>query len=106
MGADAAMQAAELTRDEILARLQVLLKDALRLESTASLQPQARFVEDLHTDSLAMVDIVLTVEEGFGVKLRSDLNFFEQVRTVGDAADLIQQRLGAASGDMGAERHA
>lgn len=81
------------TREEILLTLQGLLKQALNLESASALRPEARFMEDLHTDSLAMVDIVIAVEEGFGVKLRSDLNFFEKVRTVGDAVELIHERL-------------
>jgi acyl carrier protein len=41
-----------------------------------------------------MVDIVIGVEEAFGIKLRSDLNFFEEIRTVGNAVDLIHRQLG------------
>jgi len=90
---NATAPAVSLTREQILRELQGFLKTALNLESTALLRPEARFQEDLKADSLAMVDIIIAVEEGFGFKIRSDLNFFDEVRTVGDAADLIYARL-------------
>lgn len=93
MQSNAAKPTAFLTREEILTELQSVLKPILNLETTVALQPEARFREDLNSDSLAMVDIVIGVEEGFGIKLRSDLNFFEKVRTIGDAVDLIQLQL-------------
>ena len=96
MQSNAATRPASLTREEILSELQSVLKTILNLETAAALQPEARFREDLHSDSLAMVDIVIGVEETFGIKLRSDLNFFEEVRTVGDAVELIQRQLGHA----------
>jgi acyl carrier protein len=78
-----------LSREEILTRLQALLQDVLNLESADALSPAARLQEDLHIDSLGMVDIVIGVEEAFGVKIRSDLNLFERVVTVNDAVDLV-----------------
>jgi acyl carrier protein len=82
------------SREEILRQLQELLKTVFNLESVAALPPEARFREDLQSDSMAMVDIVIEVEEAFGIKLRSDLNFFEEIRTVGDAVDLIYRQQG------------
>jgi acyl carrier protein len=76
-------------REEILARLQDLLKDILKLESTESLIPSARFREDLNMDSLAMVDIILMLEDGFGLKLPSDMNVLGAIQTVGDVVDLV-----------------
>jgi acyl carrier protein len=58
------------------------------------LRPEARFREDLQGDSLAMVDIVIAVEEVFGIKLRSDLNFFDEIQTIGDAVELIYRQIG------------
>jgi acyl carrier protein len=78
-----------LSRAEILTRLQALLQEILNLESAATLSPAARLQEDLHIDSLGMVDIVIGVEEAFDVKIRSDLNLFEKVVTVNDAVDLV-----------------
>lgn len=97
MQSNATMPSTLLTREEILRELQNLLRSILNLETTAALRPEARFREDLHSDSLAMVDIVIGVEEGFNIKLRSDLNFFDEVRTVGDAVDLIHRQLSHGS---------
>jgi acyl carrier protein len=83
-----------LSREEILRQLQETLKPILNLESAATLRPEARFREDLQGDSLAMVDIVIAVEEVFGIKLRSDLNFFDEIRTIGDAVELIHRQVG------------
>lgn len=76
-------------REDILSRLQVLLKDILKLENTESLTPSARFREDLNMDSLAMVDIILVLEEGFGLKLPSDTNVLGTIQTVDDIVDLV-----------------
>ena len=81
MQSNAAAPSASLTREEILRELQDSLKEILNLETTATLRPEAQFREDLHCDSLAMVDIVIGVEEAFGIKLRSDLDLFEEIRT-------------------------
>lgn len=84
---------ATMTRAEILSALQEMLREVLSLEGTEALGPEARLQEDLQIDSLATVDIIITVEEGFGIKLRSDLDFLSQVQTVGDVADLISTHL-------------
>jgi len=80
-----------LSREEILARLRGVLKDVLDLESADTIRPDTRLREDLHIDSLGMLDVVIGVEEAFGIKLESDINLFEQVATVDDAVTLVQQ---------------
>jgi len=79
-----------LSQDEILTRLRALLQDILDLESADSIHPKARLREDLHIDSLGMLDVVIGVEETFGLKLDSDINLFERIVTVEDAVALIQ----------------
>jgi acyl carrier protein len=86
-----------LSRQEILARLQGVLKDVLGLETVEPLRPEARLREDLNIDSLGMVDVVIGVEEAFAVKMRSDLNLFEQVATVEDAVNLVVELTGGAA---------
>lgn len=80
-----------LSREDILARLRTLLQDVLNLESAESIRPDTRLREDLHVDSLGMLDVVIGVEEAFGLKLSSDINLFEKIVTVDDAMTLIQQ---------------
>jgi len=48
-----------------------------------------RLIEDLHLDSLAMVQLQSTLETRFGVEL--DDAAWEQVRTVGDLRNLLQR---------------
>jgi len=77
------------TSAEVLPRVQHLLQQILALESTEKIQPGARLRDDLNIDSLGMVDVLLGIEDEFGIKLGSDINLLERVVTVGDAVDLI-----------------
>jgi acyl carrier protein len=91
---DFAIPQSSLSRDELLIKLQGLLQEILNLESNEAIRLEARLQEDLQIDSLGMVDVVIGVEETFGLKMRSDLNLFESVQTVGDARELIADMLG------------
>jgi acyl carrier protein len=53
----------------------------------AQLTPDARIDQDLNSDSLLDVEIVMALEERFGLTLRDDL--VEQMRTVQDVEDAI-----------------
>jgi len=48
---------------------------------------QASFVDDLGADSLAVVELVLALEEGFGVNIPDE--DAEKLRTVGDAVSYV-----------------
>jgi acyl carrier protein len=50
------------------------------------------FTEDLGADSLAVVELVLALEENFDVKIPDDE--VDKIRTVGDAVSYIQARVG------------
>ena len=50
--------------------------------------PDARLIEDLEMDSLDFVDLVIVLQNAFGVKLRDDPNVRE-IRTLGDLHTLI-----------------
>jgi len=78
-----------LSRDQIFKRLQAMMKDILQLESVDHLTPESRLREDLQIDSLAMVDMVIALEDRFGVKLPSDINLLANIRTLGDTVDLV-----------------
>jgi acyl carrier protein len=53
----------------------------------------ARFQEDLETDSLDLVELVMTMEEEFGVKISDEEA--AAIKTVGDAVDFVMQRADA-----------
>lgn len=85
-------------REAVLVRIQYLLQQILNLESAATIRPVASLRDDLNIDSLGMVDVVLGVEEEFGIKLGSDINLFERVATVDDAVDLVMEMSTAGRG--------
>ena len=54
-----------------------------------SLSPDTRFVEDLGADSLDTVELVMELEEEFGINIPDDEA--ENIKTVGDALRLIEK---------------
>ena len=68
-------------RDDMLAALAELLADVARVDP-ADVTPRARF-DDLGIDSLTMVDVVVAVEDRFGLVIPDDE--WAHFETVGDA---------------------
>lgn len=56
----------------------------------SSLANEARFIEDLNADSLAIVELVLAFEEQFEIDIPDEDT--EKIRTVGDAITYIEAR--------------
>ncbi|ADY73656.1 Acyl carrier protein [Desulfurobacterium thermolithotrophum DSM 11699] len=53
--------------------------------------PEASFIEDLGADSLDTVELVMALEEEFGIEIPDE--DAEKIQTVGDAIDYIQKHL-------------
>ena len=53
----------------------------------------ARFDEDLGVDSLGLVEFVMELEDIFGVKIPEEE--LDGITTVGQAADLVERKLGS-----------
>lgn len=53
--------------------------------------PEASFVEDLGADSLDTVELVMALEEEFGIEIPDE--DAEKIQTVGDAIEYIQKQL-------------
>ena len=63
-----------------------------RLEvSPDQLKPAASFAEDLKADSLAVVELVLQLEETFKIEIPDEDT--EQIKTVQDAIDYISSHV-------------
>ena len=75
-----------MSRDEALARFAQVLASVTGA-NPAGVTPQTRFAADLGVDSLAMLDIVVTAEDQFGLLISDDQA--ARFRTVGDAVDGI-----------------
>jgi acyl carrier protein len=81
-----------MTREEVFEQVKTILVDTLSVDAD-KVTMTARFQEDLETDSLDLVELVMTMEEEFGVKI-SDEEAAE-IKTVGDAVDFVMQRVDA-----------
>ncbi len=56
------------------------------------LQPDAKFIEDLGADSLDIVELVMALEEEFGLDIPDE--DADKLKTVGDAMNYLQQHAG------------
>jgi acyl carrier protein len=78
-----------MTREEVFEKVKEILVETLSVDAD-KVTLEARFQEDLETDSLDLVELVMTMEEDFGIKI-SDEEAAE-ITTVGDAVDFVMKR--------------
>lgn len=77
-------------RAEIESKLSALLVDELGLEAD-KITMDSRFEEDLEVDSLGVVELLMALEDNFGVQIPDEEA--EQLSTVGEAVTLVEQKL-------------
>jgi len=76
--------------DELFARFKKVAVEVLSV-SEDQVVPEAKFGDDLDADSLDLVELIMGLEEEFGVEVpEEDL---EGVETVGQAFDLVVGKL-------------
>jgi len=67
-----------------------IIKEQLGIEED-EIRPEAKFVEDLGADSLDTVELVMAMEEKFGIEIPdSDA---EKILTVQDAIDYVESHI-------------
>jgi acyl carrier protein len=69
-------------------RLKKIIADQLSV-SEEEVVPEASFIEDLNADSLDLVELIMSLEEEFNVKISDE--DAEKIRTVQDAMDYLQE---------------
>lgn len=69
-------------------RLRRIISEQLGVDE-AQVTPNASFEEDLNADSLDLVELIMSLEEEFGVEISEE--DAEKIRTVGDASDYIRE---------------
>ena len=84
---EGAPEVEELPVDE---RVRELICEQLSV-SPDEVAPEATFVGDLSADSLDMVELMMALEEQFGIDISEDQA--ERIQTVGDAVAFIEQRI-------------
>ncbi|MFM8649063.1 MAG: acyl carrier protein [Actinomycetota bacterium] len=75
---------------ELFARFRKCAVDVLSVDPD-KVTPEAKFGDDLDADSLDLVELVMVLEEEFGVTVPEEE--IEGVQTVGQAYDLIVGKL-------------
>ena len=76
---------------ELFARFKKCAVDVLSVDAD-KVTPEASFGDDLEADSLDLVELVMALEEEFGVEVPE--GEVEEIKTVGQAYDLIVGKLG------------
>ena len=75
-------------------RVKKIIGEQLGVEED-EVTPEASFVEDLGADSLDTVELVMALEEEFGIEIPDE--DAEQLQTVGDAIRYLQEKGGGAA---------
>ena len=73
--------------DEIEDKVKKLIIEQLEV-APDKIKPEASFTEDLKADSLAVVELVLALEEAFKIEIPDEDT--EKIKTVGDAINYIK----------------
>ncbi len=79
-------------RAQALSELQSILVEQLGVDASEVVET-ASFSEDLNADSLDLVEMIMEMEDKFGVKIPDE--DAEKIVTVGDAVDYIVARSGS-----------
>ena len=78
-------------KEQVASKLEDLLVDELGIDRD-KIKAEARFEEDLEIDSLGVVELLMALEDNFGVKIPDEEA--EKIGNVGQAVDLVVQKLG------------
>lgn len=80
-----------MSRDEILAKLRKIVSEQLDVPEE-KVTEDAKFQEDLGADSLDVVELVMKLEDEFGIEIPEE--DAEKITTVKDAVEYIAAKLG------------
>ena len=79
-------------RDRVLAKVREHLAGELEVDAGA-ISPETRFREDLDADSLDLYELVMELEDTYGIAVSEEEA--SRIETVGDAVDFVLGRLPA-----------
>ena len=73
----------------MLEKLQEIIAEQLGIDG-AEVQPESNFKDDLNADSLDLFEMIMAIEEEFGVEIPSD--DLDAIATVQDVMDYLKDK--------------
>ncbi|MCS6985215.1 MAG: acyl carrier protein [Leptospiraceae bacterium] len=80
-----------MTPQEAMERVKKIIAEQLGVDE-AEITNESHFIDDLGADSLDTVELVMALEEEFGIEIPDE--DAEKIQTVGDVAKYIEEKLG------------
>ena len=74
------------TREEVYERVKEVLSEQLGVDEN-EINEEASFQEDLEADSLDLVELIMELEDQFGIKISNE--DAQKIQTVGQAVDYV-----------------
>lgn len=78
-----------MSNEEIFGQVKAMLVDQLGVDE-GDVTVEASFQDDLDADSLDLVEMIMEMEDKFGIKISDEEA--EKIRTVGEAVDFVAAR--------------
>lgn len=76
-------------RDQVMSLVRRHLSEELEVDPDR-IQPETRFREDLDADSLDLYELVMELEDQYGIKISEEEAV--RIKTVADAVDFVLER--------------